>query len=224
MSTLIGNVIIQPASSSYGSQQQTTAIAFLSNDSGSYIHGGENPLTGTGPKTGSLIFSNNGAIYTFIFSGSGFVTGSGYPGTVISASINGLTTSGSILNAFTASIIANTTMTASKSSGDVVLLRNNSFQTASYTTSSFSNQVLFTQTTVVGTPGYIVSGSTTTGSLEITGSFKIKGSMQIPGGDNGLPTHVGTEGEILISTPTKMGLNYFLYAYIGGAWKSASLS
>lgn len=218
MPTLIGNVIIQPASSSYGSQQQTTAIAFLSNDSGSYIHGGTNPITGIGPKTGSLTFSDNGSIYTFIFSGSEFVTGSGYPGTVISASIDGLTTSGSIINAFTASIAANTTMTASKSGGNTVLLKNNSFQTASYTTSSFSNQVLFVQATVVGSAGYTVSGSTTTGSLEISGSFRVSGSLQIP--SSSVPSGTGEPGQILVAAK---GSDHFIFAYVGGAWKSASL-
>jgi hypothetical protein len=115
-------------------------------------------------------------------------------------------------------------MTASIESSSNVMLKNSAFSSSIETISSFYPHIVDVITTVDGTPAGFYVGSDTTGSLEITGSFKIKGSMQIPGGNNGLPIHVGTEGEILISNPTKGGLNYFLYAYIGGAWKSASLS
>lgn len=187
---LIGNIKISPSPSIVTASKHITRVAFSSNDSGSYIHGGTNPYTGIGPQTGSLTFENSGSLFTFIFSGSGFVTSSGYPGTVISASINGLNNSGSIAGAFTSSVLLNTSMTASIISGNIVELTNSIFSTSSLVTSSFPNSVLYAYTKQNGTPLYYESGSNTTGSLEVTGSVSITGSITL---NNKLITGITTK-------------------------------
>lgn len=50
-----------------------------------------------------------------------------------------------------------------------------------------------------------------------TGSFE---KVIISPISNGIPSYIGVEGEII---PGNIGENYFLFTYIGGAWRSGSL-
>lgn len=67
----------------------------------------------------------------------------------------------------------------------------------------------------INTQGVVaISGSMIlTGSLNVTGSFITATQSSAPGG-------AGTEGQIV---PVQNGGNYFIYVYIGGAWRSSSL-
>lgn len=184
---IFGGTTIQPLEAYVSASQQKTVFAFLSDDSGSYIYSGSNPdlITSGSPlphHTSSLTFEDSGSIFSFVFSGSGFgVPSPSLPGTTLSASIDGLTTSTSIAAAFTASVIASTNMTASISNGNVVTLCNSAFSSSTDVTSSFAGNTLLAFTSQSGNPAGYLSGSDTTGSLELTGSFTMSGSLIVDG-------------------------------------------
>jgi hypothetical protein len=118
--------------------------------------------------------------YSFVFSGSGYGTPSpSLPGTTLSASINGLSSSADIAAAFTASVVAATNMTASIISSSIVVLTNSAYSSSAVTTSSFSPGTLGVYTTQVGHPSGYLSGSDTTGSLTVTGTVSISGSITL---------------------------------------------
>lgn len=212
MSTkLIGGVTIQPLEAAFSASQQQTAFIFLSSDSGSYIHGGDDPILGF--HTSSITFEDSGSLYSFIFSGSGFIPpSSSLPGTTLSASIDGLTTSDDIAAAFTSSIVLSTNVTASIISGSTVVLTNSAFSSSAVTTSSFSSVTLGVYNTQNGYPAGIISGSDTTGSLSITGSVSISGSLSINGNQvSGIQTQITLIPAVSASqantTPVLLGIN-----------------
>jgi hypothetical protein len=173
--TIYGGTTIQPLTAAVSATQQQTTFVFLSSDSGSYIYSGSNPdfIISGSPlphHTSSLTFEDSGSIYSFVFSGSGYGTPSpSLPGTTLSASINGLSSSADIAAAFTASVEAATNMTASIISSSIVVLTNSAYSSSAVTTSSFSPGTLGVYTTQVGHPSGYLSGSDTTGSLTVTG-------------------------------------------------------
>ena len=69
--TLFGNTTIQPLETNVSASQQQSAFIFLSNDSGSYIYSGSDPYLGV--QQGYVTFEDSGSLYSFVFSGSGFV-------------------------------------------------------------------------------------------------------------------------------------------------------
>ena len=184
---IFGGTTIQPLEAYVSASQQKTIFAFLSDDSGSYIYSGSNPdsIISGSPlphHTSSLTFEDHGSIFSFVFSGSGFgVPSPSLPGTTLSASIDGLTTSTSIAAAFTASVVASTNMTASISNGNVVTLCNSAFSSSADVTSSFAGNTLLAFTSQSGNPAGYLSGSDTTGSLELTGSLTMSGSLIVDG-------------------------------------------
>ena len=180
--TIFGGTTIQPLEVNVSASQQQTTFVFLSSDSGSYIYSGSNPdliFDGTASHhLSSLTFEDSGSIYSFVFSGSGYGTPSpSLPGTTLSASINGLSSSADIAAVFTASVVAATNMTASIISSSIVVLTNSAYSSSAVTTSSFSPGTLGVYTTQVGHPSGYLSGSDTTGSLTVTGSVNINGSL-----------------------------------------------
>jgi hypothetical protein len=185
--TLFGGTTIQPLEANVSASQQQTVFDFRSNDSGSYIYSGSNPdliFDGTASyHLSSLTFEDSGSIYSFVFSGSGFggSPSSSLPGTTLSASIDGLTNSGSIAAAFTASVEAATNITTSIISSSIVILTNSAYSSSAITTSSFSPSTLGVYTSQVGHPSGYLSGSDTTGSLTVTGSLNVTGSVNING-------------------------------------------
>ena len=183
--TLFGGTTIQPLEANVSASQQQTVFDFRSNDSGSYIYSGSNPdfiFDGTASHhLSSLTFEDSGSSYNFVFSGSGFGTPSFAAGTTISASIDGLTDPGSIAAAFTSSVEAATNITASIISSSIVILTNSAYSSSAITTSSFSPSTLGVYTTQVGHPSGYMSGSDTTGSLQLTGSLNVTGSVNING-------------------------------------------
>jgi hypothetical protein len=185
--TIYGGTTIQPLEVNVSASQQQTTFVFLSNDSGSYIYSGSNPdfIISGSPlphHTSSLTFEDSGSIFSFVFSGSGYGTPSpSLPGTTLSASINGLSSSADIAAVFTASVVAATNMTASIISSSIVVLTNSAYSSSAVTTSSFSPGTLGVYTTQVGHPSGYLSGSDTTGSLTVTGSLNVTGSVNING-------------------------------------------
>ncbi|MDB4343410.1 hypothetical protein OAA15_00155 [bacterium] len=185
--TIFGGTKIQPLEAYVSASQQKTVFTFISEDSGSYIYSGSNPdlIISGSPlphHTSSLTFEDSGSIYSFVFSGSGFELPSPpLPGIILSASINGLTTPASIAAAFTASVVSSTNMTASISNGNVVTLCNSAFSSSAGVTSSFAGNTLFAFTSQSGNPVGYLSGSSTTGSLELTGSLTMTGSIIVDG-------------------------------------------
>jgi hypothetical protein len=184
--TLFGGTTIQPLEANVSASQQQTVFDFRSNDSGSYIYSGSNPdliFDGTASHhLSSLTFEDSGSIYSFVFSGSGYGTPSpSLPGTTLSASINGLSSSADIAAAFTASVEAATNITASIIASSIVILTNSAYSSSAVTTSSFSPDTLGVYTTQVGHPSGYLSGSDTTGSLTVTGSLNVTGSVNING-------------------------------------------
>jgi hypothetical protein len=182
--TIHGGATIQPLEANFSASQQQTTFVFLSNDSGSYIYSGSNPdliFDGTASHhLSSLTFEDSGSTFSFVFSGSGYGTPSpSLPGTTLSASINGLSSSADIAAVFTASVVAATNMTASIISSSIVVLTNSAYSSSAVTTSSFSPGTLGVYTTQVGHPSGYLSGSDTTGSLTITGSVSISGSITL---------------------------------------------
>jgi hypothetical protein len=168
-----GGLTIQPHPAPFSASQQQTTFVFVSTDSGSYIYSGSNPnliFDGTASyHTSSLTFEDSGSTYSFVFSGSGFggSPSSSLPGTTLSASINGLSSSADIAASFTASVEAATNMTASIISGSIVTLTNSAYSSSAVTTSSFSPSTLGVYTTQYGHPSGYMSGSDTTGSLTV---------------------------------------------------------
>jgi len=221
--TIHGGATIQPLEASFSASQQQTTFVFISSDSGSYIYSGSNPnfiFDGTASyHTSSLTFEDSGSLYNFVFSGSGFGTPSFAAGTTLSASIDGLTNSGSIAAAFTASVVAATNMTASIISGSIVTLTNSAYSSSAITTSSFSPNTLGVYNTQYGHPSGTMVGGDTTGSLTVTGSINISGSLKTQ--PHPTPPASGEEGEIAI---TSKGGSYYIYVYVGGSWKSSSLA
>ena len=228
---IFGGVTIQPLEASFSASQQQTTFIFLSNDSGSYIHGGDDPILGF--QTSSITFEDSGSIYSFIFSGSGFIPpSSSLPGTTLSASIDGLTTNDAIAAAFTSSVVLSTNITASIISGSTVVLTNSAFSSSAITTSSFSSVTLGVYNTQNGYTSGIISGSDTTGSLSITGSLLISGSVSINGGQfSGIQTQItvipaasasqANTTPVLLGIPTPPGmtpniLNAFQFVAPGG--------
>jgi hypothetical protein len=182
--TIYGGTTIKPLEVNVSASQQQTTFLFSSNDSGSYIYSGSNPdfiFDGTASHhLSSLTFEDSGSIYSFVFSGSGYGTPSpSLPGTTLSASINGLSSSADIAAAFTASVEAATNITASIISSSIVILTNSAYSSSAVTTSSFSPGTLGVYTTQVGHPSGYMSGSDTTGSLTVTGSLDISGSITL---------------------------------------------
>jgi hypothetical protein len=196
--TIYGGTTIQPLTAAVSATQQQTTFVFLSSDSGSYIYSGSNPdfIISGSPlphHTSSLTFEDSGSIYSFVFSGSGYGTPSpSLPGTTLSASINGLSSSADIAAAFTASVEAATNMTASIISSSIVVLTNSAYSSSAVTTSSFSPGTLGVYTTQVGHPSGYLSGSDTTGSLTVTGSVSINGSLTTTEGFGTDNTRTGT--------------------------------
>ena len=180
-STFTGIVNIQPLEANYSASQQVTTIVFLSNDSGSYINGGFSPILSSS-LTQSLTFESSGSLYSFVFSGDGYVSPSGkLPGTTITASING-TTAESFAEAFSASVASNTDAIVSLT-GSLINLYNPSFSSSISSYSDFNPLILNMYTSSIG----MVEGtfeSDTTGSLIVTGSAQITGSLDITGSFN----------------------------------------
>lgn len=208
MATIIyGGTIIQPLEAYVSASQQQTTFVFISNDSGSYIYSGSNPdfiFDGTASyHTSSLTFEDSGSTFSFVFSGSGYGTPSpSLPGTTLSASINGLSSSADIAAAFTASVVAATNMTASIISSSIVVLTNSAFSSSATTTSSFSPGTLGVYTTQVGHPSGYLSGSDTTGSLTVNGGFEVQGNRPVNIGTDkaaGTPT-VNVGDKLIIDT------------------------
>ena len=202
---IYGGTTILPLEADFAASQEKTQFVFVSHDSGSYIYSGSNP---TGSQSGSithhtssLTFEDSGSLFSFVFSGSGYASSSGLPGTLLSASINGLSSSADIAAAFTASVVASTNMTASilvytsstsiyeptlisGSGGFIVELINSGYTSSSITTSSFAASTLGANTIQRGhSPGYL-SGSDTTGSLIISGNLSVSGSVLFGSSDN----------------------------------------
>jgi hypothetical protein len=215
--TIYGGTTIQPLEANVSASQQQTTFVFLSTDSGSYIYSGSNPdliFDGTASHhLSSLTFEDSGSIYSFVFSGSGYGTPSpSLPGTTLSASINGLSSSADIAAAFTASVEAATNITASIISSSIVILTNSAYSSSAITTSSFSPGTLGVYTTQVGHPSGYMSGSDTTGSLTVTGSVSISGSLNVNGGNiNSIITHttIIPSASVLqgFTTPVPLGLS-----------------
>lgn len=200
--TIFGGTTIQPLEVNFSASQQVTTLVFLSNNSGSYIYGGSDPLLG--PNTGSITFEDNGSIYSFIFSGSGYTPPtSSLPGTTISASIDGLTNSGSIANIFSSSVGSVTNMDILIVTDSILFLKNSAFSSSSFTTSSFSNNTLSVNNAQKGHPAGFLSGSDTTGSLVVTGSVNITGSFTL---NNKLVTGI-TTGYIVIPSASVLQAN-----------------
>jgi hypothetical protein len=220
---IFGGVTIQPLEVNFSASQHQTTLIFGSNNSGSYIYSGSDPVIGI--QRGYLTFEDSGSLYSVVFSGSGYGSPSSLPGTVISASINGLTTSSSIANAFTASIVSKTNMTASIVSGNIVILTNSAYSSSIYTTSSFFPSTISLFNSQQGHRAGYMSGSDTTGSLQLTGSMNISGSFRsnvviIP--SSSMPTSsFGEAGQILLAYSASIPQ---IYINIGGKWASASLS
>jgi hypothetical protein len=215
--TIYGGTTIKPLEVNVSASQQQTTFVFLSTDSGSYIYSGSNPdliFDGTASHhLSSLTFEDSGSTFSFVFSGSGYGTPSpSLPGTTLSASINGLSSSADIAAVFTASVVAATNMTASIISSSIVVLTNSAYSSSAVTTSSFSPGTLGVYTTQVGHPSGYLSGSDTTGSLTITGSVSISGSLSINGNQvSGIQTQTTLIPAVSASqantTPVLLGIN-----------------
>jgi len=59
------------------------------------------------------------------------------------------------------------------------------------------------------------------GSVTISGSLQVSGSLTISPTSSGTPAYTGKDGEIVFG---QTGGNYKIYVWLGGAWRSGSLS
>jgi hypothetical protein len=59
------------------------------------------------------------------------------------------------------------------------------------------------------------------GSVVISGSLQVSGSLTISPTSSGTPAYTGKDGEIVFG---QTGGNYKIYVWLGGAWRSGSLS
>ena len=176
---IFGQAVIQPIANTFAAAQEQTDIHFISAESGSYIYSGSDSALGV--QQGHISFEDDGTLYSFVFSGSGFVAPVGLPGTVLSGSINGLSTSCSIAESFSSSIADGVTsglltVTASLYSCSIVTLSNNSFSSSIPTTSSFNSSILTLYPVQTGHAGGYIIGDDTTGSLIISGGFEVAGT------------------------------------------------
>ena len=211
--SIIGGINIQPQELNFSASQQTTDVEFLSADSGSYIYSGSNPILGS--HSSLITFENSGSVYTLAFSGSGYVepfSGS-YTGSLITANIDGLTSSASIAEMFKFITIASSSITASiLGANNIITLVNNAATSSYESVSTFPSTTLITRTTQIGhLAGYYI-GSDTTGSLQVTGSVEITGSLQVDGNliagiiskTTIIPSASALQG---FTTPVLLGLN-----------------
>jgi len=58
-------------------------------------------------------------------------------------------------------------------------------------------------------------------TVQISGSLQVSGSLTISPTSSGTPAYTGKDGEIVFG---QTGADYKIYVWLGGAWRSGSLS